>query len=353
MRKSFLEFVSKRNINEGFSEKNLEKAIGLIKNILKKNVSGKLIELPGFANIKVGKDELRSKQFIVSNKNRTNVININWTKSGKSNEVYSIDIFDSAEVLMNKQSKANISIYTLGASIVYFLPAIWNIVNTGKYDVSEEIITDWSKKIFKDAKIKESYFYIGALKYHCIENLDMNIIKETFELNEVMGPDDEVRQYKKDKHEAAKNAYLNRHNSPEDNDKFKQLQAEYEEVSSAIAGGAFSIKDLRMAIKKNINVINELDDKLQEAENKFKEEREDPEMVFKKMSGYIKMVIKGINPSLIICGAPGVGKTFRVRKQLKENEFSPNGEMPEKSFTFSSTIDTINNPFAYADDREE
>ena len=40
-------------------------------------------------------------------------------------------------------------------------------------------------------------------------------------------------------------------------------------------------------------------------------------------------------------------------KQLKENEFSPNGEMPEKSFTFSSTIGTINNPFAYADDREE
>ena len=36
------------------------------------------------------------------------------------------------------------------------------------------------------------------------------------------------------------------------------------------------------------------------------------------MEGYIKMVLKGLNPSLILCGAPGVGKTFRVKKQLKE-----------------------------------
>ena len=29
------------------------------------------------------------------------------------------------------------------------------------------------------------------------------------------------------------------------------------------------------------------------------------------------MVIKGINPSVILCGAPGVGKTYNVKKQLK------------------------------------
>jgi len=42
-------------------------------------------------------------------------------------------------------------------------------------------------------------------------------------------------------------------------------------------------------------------------------------------------------------------------KQLKENEFSSNGEMPKKSFTFSSTIDRhfLDDVFADADDREE
>ena len=39
------------------------------------------------------------------------------------------------------------------------------------------------------------------------------------------------------------------------------------------------------------------------------------------MEQYIKMVIKGINPSVILCGAPGVGKTFRVKKVLKENNY--------------------------------
>ena len=29
------------------------------------------------------------------------------------------------------------------------------------------------------------------------------------------------------------------------------------------------------------------------------------------------MVMQGIQPSLIICGAPGVGKTYKVKKQLK------------------------------------
>ena len=29
------------------------------------------------------------------------------------------------------------------------------------------------------------------------------------------------------------------------------------------------------------------------------------------------MVIKGITPSVILCGAPGVGKTFKVRQELK------------------------------------
>ena len=35
------------------------------------------------------------------------------------------------------------------------------------------------------------------------------------------------------------------------------------------------------------------------------------------MEGYVKMVVKGVNPSLILCGAPGVGKTYRVRQTLK------------------------------------
>ena len=80
--------------------------------------------------------------------------------------------------------------------------------------------------------------------------------------------------------------------------------------------------ELKVALKHNVKIVAEIDASMKEAEEKFKEEREDPETVFKKMQGYVKMVIKGINPSVILCGAPGVGKTFRVKQQLKANNYN-------------------------------
>ena len=104
--------------------------------------------------------------------------------------------------------------------------------------------------------------------------------------------------------------------------KFQELNAEYEEVRKAIAGGVSTMAELKVALKHNIKIVAEIDASMKEAEEKFKEEREDPETVFKKMQGYVKMVIKGINPSVILCGAPGVGKTFRVKQQLKANNYN-------------------------------
>ena len=71
-------------------------------------------------------------------------------------------------------------------------------------------------------------------------------------------------------------------------------------------------KELEEKIRK------ELEEKIKkEIEEKLKKEAEDPEIAFRKMEGYVKMVVKGVNPSLILCGAPGVGKTYRVRQTLK------------------------------------
>ena len=47
------------------------------------------------------------------------------------------------------------------------------------------------------------------------------------------------------------------------------------------------------------------------------EERIDPELRFQDMEGYVQMVIKGLKPLAILCGAPGVGKTFRVKKLIR------------------------------------
>lgn len=44
----------------------------------------------------------------------------------------------------------------------------------------------------------------------------------------------------------------------------------------------------------------------------------DPETVFEDLETYVKMVIKGTQPSLLITGSPGVGKTYSVLQILKE-----------------------------------
>lgn len=45
----------------------------------------------------------------------------------------------------------------------------------------------------------------------------------------------------------------------------------------------------------------------------------DPDTIFEDIDAYVDMVIKRIQPSLIICGLPGVGKTHNVTKRIKSN----------------------------------
>ena len=45
------------------------------------------------------------------------------------------------------------------------------------------------------------------------------------------------------------------------------------------------------------------------------------------MRGYLSMVTSGIQPGLIICGAPGIGKTYRVMKFLKSKGYNDDVNM--------------------------
>ena len=84
--------------------------------------------------------------------------------------------------------------------------------------------------------------------------------------------------------------------------------------------------EIELAISRNVNVSTQPTSSEIEADKKIKETTEDPNITFKKMEGYVKMVTKGINPSVILCGAPGVGKTYRVKKILEEDRRTSWGE---------------------------
>ena len=85
---------------------------------------------------------------------------------------------------------------------------------------------------------------------------------------------------------------------------------------NAIKGGATSLEDLECSVKKNVSVTPSFTG-VAEAEKKIEIAKSDPKTAFKEMQMYVKMVIKGIQPAVILCGAPGIGKTFRVKQQLK------------------------------------
>ena len=332
MKTNFLSFIESRNkfINESFDNSKIDKVFELINKVLKKYIDG-LVPLVGYAKIKQGSDELYAKQYMVipksSPKNST-VFSINLKQSKKSTDFYSIDFFKDTDVLFNEKSKSVLSIYTLGNSISYYLPIIWTIVNSKDYNLSEKEALNIARSKFTG--VKESKFQIGSLRYIIYENLSDKIINETFNIysNKTIYNSEQtinemsIKDYKKKKVDELINARNHKNDSPEAKDKWKQIVSELKEIDAAIKGGATTIEDLKLSIKHNTQIINELDKETQEAEDKFNAEREDPDLVFKKMDKYTKMVIKGINPSVIICGAPGVGKTYRIKQQLKANGYN-------------------------------
>lgn len=309
MRRNYLEFIEQRKRNtaiyEAFNDKKFDKYLSKIEELMKKHIAN-LIPLVGYIETKSQDKEFISKQYIVINKKEygdSPLFQINWVKSSNSLDPYSIDFFKDMSLLFTSKSKSSLTINTLGSSIVYFLPIIWTVINTGDYNLTEREAIDIGRSIFKDNKVKESYYYIGSLKYK---------VYETAYINE-----DDVYSYAKEKREKLQDAINKKDESPEAHDNYLKLAEEYNIIRDAIKGGATSVDEIELAINHNVSVTISSSKSEREQEEKFKEETEDPEIAFKKMEGYVKMVIKGVNPSLILCGAPGVGKTYRVRQTLK------------------------------------
>ena len=303
---TFLEFInSRKQINESISTKNLDKYTDGIDKVLSKHISDLLVPLVGYVNTKTSKDEFISKQYLVCPKKpniNAQVFQINWLKTSDDANPYSIDFFDNMDILFKGNAKSKLTIHTLNSSLVYFLPIIWTVVNTKDYNLSETEAIALGRSVFqKSDKIKESKFYVGSLCYHIFE--------------------DDVESYQRSKAADLRQALINRNNSDEDKRKYQTLSKEYEIIDKAIKGGATSIKEIELALSKSNMVYIQKEESEKKAEEKLNQEKEDPEMTFKKMEGYIKMVIKGINPSVILCGAPGVGKTYKVKKLLKENDY--------------------------------
>ena len=311
---TFLNFLETRKtfILEKFNSKKVDKALELIDDLLKKHIDG-LIPLVGFSKTVQGSDTYYSKQYMVVPKNNpenSSMFQINFMQSGKITDVYSIDFFKDMDILWQGKAKSDLTIYTMGSSIVYFLPIIWTVASSGNYKLSKSD----AKKIGKgNYKTNESFkYYVGALEYNIFENLSNDVIFDTWKLslnesifnnqqtiNEV---EEEVKKFKQKKIDDLRAAQAHKNDSPEAKDIWKKAVADIKDIDSAIRGGANTLGELKLAIKHNVSVVAEIEGISKEVTKKMEEEHEDPDVVFKKMQKYVKMVIKGINPSVILCG---------------------------------------------------
>ena len=88
------------------------------------------------------------------------------------------------------------------------------------------------------------------------------------------------------------------------------LQAEYDELNR-------QYQEAKIATRSNISVTIDGDKDEYRAQEEEYEQRATPEERFNDMEHYISMVLKGLQPSVLICGAPGVGKTYRVMQKVK------------------------------------
>ena len=343
---SFLDFVKHKDMmnenvqwmNEAFKASQFGKAKGLLLTLFKKEITKGFVGYLGIYDLKVDGNDCQSSVYYVMDKSHNNVaaFAINFLQSGESMVPYSVAIFkkDNAEKFLwsrdnNASFKANLEIKMMGASIVYYIPVIANVINSGKFDISSEEAVKLGRKVYDTKNECISWdMYFGAQKYHIYEGISEDKVIEKFHLNlghKYKKVGDAYQWVNETELEDRKKEVYAKMKANTDPDVGKALYKEYRQILNAIKGGATSIDDLECSVKKNVSVSSSIPGAA-EAEKKIETAKSDPKTAFKEMQMYVKMVIKGIQPAVILCGAPGVGKTYRIMQQLKAAGYTMTGD---------------------------
>lgn len=344
---SFLDFVKHKDMmnenvqwmNEAFKEKDYNKAKKAILSILKKEITVGNVYYLGVYDLKVDGNDCSSAMYVVVDKDDVSMkssFSINFLKSGQSMVPYSIIFFDKSyctSMLWGNVStytaKAQLEIKMMGASIVYYIPVIANVINSGKFDISSEEAVKLGRKVYDTKNECVSWdMYFGAQKYHIYEGISEDKVIEKFHLNlghKYKKVGDTYQWINETELEDRKKEVYAKMKANTDPDLGKALYKEYRQILNAIKGGATSLEDLECSVKKNVSVSSSIPGAA-EAQKKIEIAKSDPKTAFKEMQMYVKMVIKGIQPAVILCGAPGVGKTYRIMQQLKAAGYTMTGD---------------------------
>ena len=331
---NFLDFINKKNtldankskFFESYKASDTDKVIKLIDKIIRKHVSANILMIKSPDETIIDGQRYLTYTWGAWTGEATSIkkftmLLLNYKMSETSGNLYSVSFMNGQEwwnAQVGKKAKTPLTIYSMGTSIIYMLPLIYKVLNTGDFNVDKSDIERYSNQIFKEALTYKWHF--NALTYDIYENLSDENISDMYRVSQMIDEavDKDVKSFRADLKQKVNNAYNDwkSDKTKEKREIRRQLEQEYQALLNAIRGGATTMEDIKVALKRNLNVEIDIPESVKEAEKKV-ETYKDPKQQFKEMAVYVNGVIKGIQPGVILCGAPGIGKTYKVMQHLK------------------------------------
>ena len=331
---NFLDFINKKNtldankskFFESYKASDTDKVIKLIDKIIRKHVSANILMIKSPDETIIDGQRYLTYTWGAWTGEATSIkkftmLLLNYKISETSGNVYSVSFMNGQEwwnAQVGKRAKTPLTIYSMGTSIIYMLPLIYKVLNTGDFNVDKSDIERYSNQIFKEALTYKWHF--NALTYDIYENLSDENISDMYRVSQMIDEavDKDVKSFRADLKQKVNNAYNDwkSDKTKEKREIRRQLEQEYQALLNAIRGGATTMEDIKVALKRNLNIEIDIPESVKEAEKKV-ETYKDPKQQFKEMAVYVNGVIKGIQPGVILCGAPGIGKTYKVMQHLK------------------------------------
>ena len=331
---NFLDFINKKNtldankskFFESYKASDTDKVIKLIDKIIRKHVSANILMIKSPDETIIDGQRYLTYTWGAWTGEATSIkkftmLLLNYKMSETSGNVYSVSFMNGQEwwnAQVGKKAKTPLTIYSMGTSIIYMLPLIYKVLNTGDFNVNKSDIERYSNQIFKEALTYKWHF--NALTYDIYENLSDENISDMYRVSQMIDEavDKDVKSFRADLKQKINNAYNDwkSDKTKEKREIRRQLEQEYQTLLNAIRGGATTMEDIKVALKRNLNIEIDIPESVKEAEKKV-ETYKDPKQQFKEMAVYVNGVIKGIQPGVILCGAPGIGKTYKVMQHLK------------------------------------
>lgn len=331
---NFLDFINKKNtldankskFFESYKASDTDKVIKLIDKIIRKHVSANILMIKSPDETIIDGQRYLTYTWGAWTGEATSIkkftmLLLNYKMSETSGNVYSVSFMNGQEwwnAQVGKKAKTPLTIYSMGTSIIYMLPLIYKVLNTGDFNVNKSDIERYSNQIFKEALTYKWHF--NALTYDIYENLSDENISDMYRVSQMIDEavDKDVKLFRADLKQKVNNAYNDwkSDKTKEKREIRRQLEQEYQALLNAIRGGATTMGDIKVALKRNLNIEIDIPESVKEAEKKV-ETYKDPKQQFKEMAVYVNGVIKGIQPGVILCGAPGIGKTYKVMQHLK------------------------------------